>query len=91
MVKLRTIDDKGRLTLGRAFAGKTVQVEKQSDGVYFVRLFRAVPEPEGWLWENAEAMALVQLGLAEATDRKFVPGPNLDAAFGFAETIPDEE
>jgi hypothetical protein len=33
MPALKTIDQKGRVTLGREFAGRTVQVEKDADGI----------------------------------------------------------
>jgi hypothetical protein len=51
MPALKTIDEKGRLTLGQEFAGRTVQIEKDEDGIV-VKFYRVVPEREAWLWEN---------------------------------------
>ena len=48
MPALKTIDGKGRLTLGREFAGRTVQVEKDDGGIV-IKFYRVVPEREAWL------------------------------------------
>jgi hypothetical protein len=45
MPALKTIDKKGRLTLGQEFAGRTVQIEKDEDGIV-VKFYRVVPERE---------------------------------------------
>jgi len=62
MPALKTIDEKGRLTLGREFAGRTVQVEKGEDGIV-VKFCRVVPEREAWLWESETAKGMVDRGL----------------------------
>ena len=54
MPALKTIDEKGRLTLGREYAGRTVQLEK-NDGGIVIKFYRVVPEHEAWLWENETA------------------------------------
>lgn len=89
MPALKTIDEKGRLTLGREFAGRTVQVEKHDSGV-IVRFYRAVPEREAWLWENETATGMVDRGLRQARDGELTDGPDLAAAFSFADTLPEE-
>jgi hypothetical protein len=90
MPGIKVVDEKGRLTLGRAFAGKTVQVE-EADDTLIVKFCRVVPEREAWLWENETAMAMVQRGLQQSRDREFSKGPDLAAAFDFADSIPDDE
>lgn len=90
MAALKTIDEKGRLTLGRAFAGRTVQVEEQDDALV-LRFCKLVPEPEAWLWENETAKQLVDRGLQQAHAGQLNDGPDLAAAFAFAESIPDDE
>jgi hypothetical protein len=42
----RNVDAKGRLTLGEAFANRTVIVEEHGEGEVLVRLARVVPESE---------------------------------------------
>jgi len=90
MSALKTIDEKGRLTLGRAFAGRTVRVEKEDDAL-IVKFCRVVPEREAWLWENETAIATVERGLQQARDGELSEGPDLAAASSFADSLPGEE
>jgi hypothetical protein len=90
MSALKTIDEKGRLTLGREYAGRTVQLEK-NDGGIVIRFYRVVPEREAWLWENETAKAMVDRGLKQARDGELNDGPDLTAAFAFANSLPEEE
>ena len=90
MPALRTIDEKSRLTLGREFAGRTVQVEPGEDGIV-VRFCRVVPEREAWLWENETAKGMVDRGLHQAREGELGDGPDLAGAFAFAEGLPDDE
>lgn len=90
MSALRTVDDKGRLTLGREFAGRSAQVERGHDGLV-IKFVRVVPEREAWLWENEMAKGSVDRGLQQARQGELNSGPNLAAAFEFADGIPDEE
>jgi hypothetical protein len=86
MPALKTIDDKGRLTLGREFAGRTVQLE-QDDGGILIKFYRVVPEREAWLWENEGAKAMVDRGLKQAREGEMSNGPDLAAAFAFADSL----
>ncbi|MGH2831451.1 MAG: hypothetical protein ACRDK2_01645 [Solirubrobacteraceae bacterium] len=90
MPALKTIDEKGRLTLGREFAGRTVRLEQDDDGI-LIKFYRVVPEREAWLWENETAKAMVDRGLKQARDGELSNGPDLAAAFAFAERLLDEE
>ncbi len=88
---LKTIDEKGRLTLGRAYAGKLVTVEEYDDGRVQVQVCKAVPEREAWLWENPTAITSVQRGLMQAETGQVDDGPDLEAAFAEASEIPDDD
>jgi len=90
MLALKTIDGKGRLTLGREFAGRTVQVERGRDEVV-IKFYRVVPDREAWLWENETAKGMVDRGLEQAKRGELNDGPDLAAAFAFADGLPDEE
>lgn len=90
MPALKTIDEKGRLTLGQEFAGRTVQIEKDEDGIV-VKFYRVVPEREAWLWENETARGMVDRGLRQAREGELSDGPDLAAAFAFADGLPDDE
>ncbi len=62
----KTIDSKGRLALGSAFAGRLVLVDETDPNKIIITLARAIPEEEAWLYQNEEALALVRHGLAQA-------------------------
>lgn len=87
---LKTIDSKGRLTLGQAFAGKLVEVEDKDDAIV-LHFRRVVPEREAWLWENAAAKGAVERGLQQARSGELSNGPDLGAAFAFADSLAEEE
>jgi hypothetical protein len=86
----KKLDQKGRLSLGKDYAGKLVTVRQIAEGVWQVVLSVAVPAPEAWLHENPEAIASVMRGMKQAAEGQTVPGPDLDAATAFADTIEDE-
>jgi hypothetical protein len=89
MPTFKTIDDKGRLTLGREFAGRMVQLESGDAGIV-VKFYRAVPEREAWLWENESAKGMVDRGLKQAREGELSDGPDLASALAFADGLPKE-
>jgi hypothetical protein len=87
-LSFKTVDDKGRITLGKQFAGRAVQVIGGDDAVH-LRFVEVVPAHEAWLWKNEVALASVRRGLQEAAQGRLGDGPE-----GFAEALaagPDEE
>jgi len=85
----RQTDAKGRITLGKAFANKTVLVEEM-DGEIRVRIGRVIPEKEAWLYENKRAVASVRRGLSQAERGEFAEGPDLTKARQLAEQLADD-
>jgi len=77
----RTTDNKGRITLGPAYANKHVIVEEIDETEVRIVLARVIPEREAWLHENKQAMSQVKAGLDDARAGKLVEGP----------TIPDDD
>ncbi len=75
----KTVDPRGRLSLGKAFANRLVIIEEMEGGVIQVTPAQAVPAPEVWLHENRDAMAAVTQGLREASAAQFADAPDLDA------------
>lgn len=71
----KTIDSKGRLALGNAFAGRLVLVDDANPDKIIITLARAIPEQEVWLYQNEEALGRVRHGLAEARKRRFSKTP----------------
>lgn len=89
MATLKTIDDKGRLMLGREYAGRPVKVEDR-DGEVVLTFFQAVPEREAWLWENDRAIGMVERGLDQAARGELTKGLDLAAAFDLGGSLQDE-
>jgi len=48
-----------------------------------------VPADEAWLWKNKKALAMVQRGLEDARQRRFVEAPDLAAGEKLAARIKD--
>jgi hypothetical protein len=84
ITQTRNIDSKGRLTLGEAFANRSVIVEDRGDEIV-LRLARVIPEREAWLYDNPTALGAVRRGLNQARQRKLSDGPDLGKAAKLAE------
>ncbi len=87
--RIKNTDSKGRLTLGEAFANKTVIVEDRGDEIV-LRLARVIPEGEAWLYDNPTALAAVRRGLKQARSRALSDGPDLAKAAELAESLEDD-
>lgn len=76
----KTIDQRGRLALGQAFAGQTVIVDDSDAERIVITRAKVIPAREAWLYENETALGLLRQGLAEAKSGKFSRNPpDLDA------------
>lgn len=73
----KTADAKGRVGLGPKVANRLVSVTQVSEAEYVVKLVRAIPEDEAWLYENPKALAAVRAGLRQAREGKLARGPDL--------------
>ncbi|MCE5278826.1 MAG: hypothetical protein ABFD92_10875 [Planctomycetaceae bacterium] len=73
----KTVDRRGRLTLGKEFANRLVIVKELAAGTVQVTLAQAVPDREAWLHENPEAIAAVLKGLEQAKAGELVKGPDI--------------
>ena len=89
-ITIRTIDGRGRLTLGPEFANPLVIVKAREDDALEVIPAEAIPARESWLYKNPEALAAVMEGLEQAKAGKLVEGPDLQASSSFADGIEDE-
>ncbi|HTV47620.1 MAG TPA: hypothetical protein VMG59_04180 [Phycisphaerae bacterium] len=83
------VDKKGRLTLGRRFAGKTVIVTEIDNSTVKITAAVVIPEREAWLYKNKSALSSVQRGLNQARKRQFVKGPNLAADAKLVQRLDD--
>ena len=74
----RAVDEKGRLTLGKAFANQFVIIQELADGVVQICRAQAVPEAELWLHKNPKVIQAVMEGIAQAREGTLVEGPDLE-------------
>ncbi len=86
----KTIDERGRLVLGPAFAGRTVIVDDSDPDRIVIIPAKVVPAREAWLHENEHALALVLRGLAEAkAGISSENPPDIDADAELADRLDD--
>lgn len=83
--KIKKIDDKGRLSLGKDFAGRDVRIEETDQG-FIASYVVQVPANEAWLWENEKALTSVRKGIEEAAAGKLTSGPE-----GWKELVADSD
>jgi predicted transcriptional regulator len=85
----KLVDSKGRIVLDKSYAGATMLVDQRADGTIVLRPAVTVPANEAWLWKNKKALAMVQRGLKEARQGRFVKPPDLAAGEKLAARIKD--
>ena len=86
----KTADSKGRVSLGRRFAGQTVIIEEIDATEVRVTMAQVVPQRELWLHKNPKAKASVLRGLAEArAGEEAESPPDLDRDARLAEQLDD--
>jgi hypothetical protein len=84
----KLIDQKGRLMLGTAFAGRMVIVDDSDPTRIVISPAVAIPECEAWLYENKEALGRVRKGLAQAREGTFSESPpDLDKDAALADQL----
>ncbi len=87
--RIKTIkaDAKGRVALGPDSAGREFVVLPTKTGFRMEAVKTVVvPEDEAWLWENAEALAMVMQGIEESKAGK---GRYIGSFAEFADIDPD--
>ena len=83
------VDAKGRLVLGRRFAGKTVLLREVDESTVEITMARVISEHEAWLLNNPEARNSVVRGLDQARKGRFASSPNLEADGDLANKLAD--
>ncbi len=84
---VKTTDSKGRLTLGREFAGKQFFINHKDSGVIQIIPAETVPAREAWLFKNPAALSVVLEGLEQARKGQLSKGPDMAKALAFADKI----
>ncbi len=86
----KTVDPRGRLSLGKAFANRLVIIQELEGGVLQVIPAEAVPATEAWLYRNRETFLAVSRGLEEARAGRFAEPPDREADAGWADDRNDK-
>lgn len=83
----RTVDARGRLTLGKEYANRLVIISTLEHGLLQITPAEAVPAREAWLYKNKDAITAVLTGLAQAEAGEFAEPPDMEAASRLASAI----
>ena len=76
---IRTVDSRGRLSLGAGFASKVVIIKELPGNALEIVPAEVVPAREAWLYKNPEALASVLRGLEQARAAQRAKAPDLEA------------
>lgn len=71
----KTLDSKGRVTLGMPYAGQTVDIDDSDPNCIVIKPVVMIPAQEAWLYRNERALYLVREGLSEASHGVFSSSP----------------
>jgi hypothetical protein len=75
----KTVDARGRITLGPRYANRLVIVREHKDGALEIIPAEAIPAREVWLFKNAGARKAVHASIEEARAGEFAESPDLKA------------
>jgi hypothetical protein len=75
----KMVDGKGRVSLGKEFAGRLVIIKELQEGTVQITRAEAVPEREAWLHKNPDALRAVVEGIEQAHAGQLTDGPDLKA------------
>ena len=76
---VRTVDSKGRVTLGPEYAHQLVIIDGLDEFSCRITRAAAIPAREVWLYKNPEALASVVAGLEESRKGQVAEAPDLDS------------
>ncbi len=71
----KTVDSKGRITLGPEFANQTVVIDDSNPNQLVIRKMVLIPAEEAWLYKNPAAITSLRRGLEQASAMQFSESP----------------
>lgn len=71
----KTLDSKGRVTLGARYAGQTVIIDDSRPDCILIKPVVMIPVGEAWLYKNETALDRVREGLDDARRGAFSDSP----------------
>jgi hypothetical protein len=89
-METKTADSRGRVNLGKEFAGKTFVFEKIGETEMRLELARVIPERELWLYDNPKAKGAVLGALERLKEGRFAAStPDIDIEEPWMEELED--
>ena len=86
----KTVDTKGRVTLGSQFAGQTVVIDDSNPTCITIKPVVMIPAEEAWLYKNQTALGMVREGLNDARSRSFAEAsPDVDGDLDWLNDVED--
>ncbi|WP_017327710.1 hypothetical protein [Synechococcus sp. PCC 7336] len=86
----KTLDSKGRVTLGAQYAGQTVDIDDSDPGCILIKPVVMIPAQEAWLYNNEIALHRVREGLNDARHSVFSSSPpDVEADMEWLDDIDD--
>lgn len=87
----KTLDQKGRLTLGSSYAKKTFAVDDSDPTCIKLTPVVHIPEKEAWLYKNETALNQVRRGLEQARRGEFSESvPDIKADLDWLDDVDDD-
>ena len=71
----KTVDSKGRITLGQDFVNQTVVIDDSNPNQLVIRKMVLIPAEEAWLYKNRAAITSLRKGLDQASKMQFSDSP----------------
>ena len=86
----KTLDAKGRVTLGSQFAGQTVVIDDSNPSCILIKPVVMIPAEEAWLYKNQTALDRVRHGLDEARRGNFTDSsPDVEGDLDWLSDVED--
>ncbi len=82
---VKTVDSKGRLTLGVEFAHMQFFIDRKEGNVIQIIPAETVPAREAWLFKDHDALASVLRGLEQVRSGEMAEAPDIDADLAIIE------
>ena len=64
-LQIKTVDNAGRIAIGKGFKGKTCSVDCSEDGKIILTFVSVIPERELWLLKNPETLEKLDKAMKE--------------------------
>ncbi len=88
---IRTVDSKGRVSLGDRFANRMVIIKETDPTELRITIACVIPEREAWLHTNTKAREAVARGIRQAKAKRFsIKPPDLASDKALIDLISDE-